>query len=107
MNVTPLRAITLAGLLLAALCVQSSTAVALGPTAPEISSARAALNAAPSASPARQVVVVHGPAKESSRTFDWKDASVGAGVTAVIGLLIFGGASLFGRRRLRGRLPAS
>jgi hypothetical protein len=60
-----------------------------------------------SAIPAGQFGVVHPLANQSSRTFEWGDASVGAAVTAGIGLLILGAASLFGRRRVRGRLPAS
>jgi hypothetical protein len=51
--------------------------------------------------------VVHPSANQLSRTFDWSDASVGAAVTAGIGLLILAGASLFGRRRVSERLPAS
>lgn len=51
--------------------------------------------------------VIHPSANQSSRTFDWADASVGAVVTAGIGLLILAGASLFGRRRVSERLPAS
>jgi hypothetical protein len=50
---------------------------------------------------------VRAQARQPSRTFDWADASVGAGVTAGIGLLILAGASLAGRRRVRGQLPAS
>jgi hypothetical protein len=46
-------------------------------------------------------------ASQSSEAFDWADAGVGAGVTAAIGLLLLAGASLFGRRQLRGRLRAS
>jgi hypothetical protein len=59
------------------------------------------------ASAARQAGVAHAAANQSSRTFDWADAGVGAAVTAGIGLVILGGASLYGRRRVHGRLPAS
>jgi hypothetical protein len=55
----------------------------------------------------RQVRVVHAPVNQPRGTFDWAAASVGAGVTAGIGLLVAGGALLFGRRRVRGQLRAS
>jgi hypothetical protein len=150
MTITPLRAVGLAGLLLAALCVQTSSAAAMGPrqadhasTPPAIYvtpyiagnpqasvanpspaagcpcnadlpgglSAAAELptrsNAARSADSVREVGVVHARANQSSRSFDWNDAIVGAAVTAAVGLLVLGGASLLGRRRLRGGLPTS
>jgi hypothetical protein len=43
----------------------------------------------------------------SRGTFDWADASVGAAVTLIVGLLVAGGALLFGRRRVRGQLGTS
>jgi hypothetical protein len=159
MNVTPLRAVHLAGLLLVALCALSSAAAAKGPewayrasppaavgtsslsgsdgqcpcnaglpqasvvnaSSPAGCPCNAGLPDGPSsalsarvpsenivpASAARQVSVVHAPANQPRGTFDWAAASVGAGVTAGIGLLVAGGALLFGRRRVRGQLRAS
>jgi hypothetical protein len=91
MNVTPLRTLGLAGCLLAALFVQSSTAAAAGPQ--QVYQASVSLNRYTAGQPQPPV------AKPSPA------ASVGAGVAAATGLLILGGASRFGRRRLR--LPAS
>jgi hypothetical protein len=150
MTITPLRAVGLAGLLLAALSVQTSSAAATGPRQADHASTPPAIhvtpylaanpqaavatpspaagcpcnadlpgglsaaaqsptrsNAARSANSARQVGALHPRANQSSRTFDWNDAIVGAAVTAAVGLLVLGAASLLGRRRLRGRLPVS
>jgi hypothetical protein len=158
MNVTPHRAVHLAGLLLVALCALSSAAAAKGPewayrASPPAAVGTSSLNgsdgcpcnaglpqasvvnaSSPAGCPcnaglpdgpssaltarvpsenivparaARQVRVVHAPAKQPRGTFDWAAASVGAGVTAGIGMLVAGGALLFGRRRVRGQLRAS
>jgi hypothetical protein len=56
---------------------------------------------------ADRIGVVPGPASQPSGTFDWADASVGAGFTVVIGLLVAGGALVFSRRRVREQLRAS
>jgi hypothetical protein len=55
----------------------------------------------------RRVRVVHARSTQPRGTFDWAAASVGAGVTAGLGLLVVGGALLFSRRRVRGQLQAS
>jgi hypothetical protein len=54
-----------------------------------------------------QLGVASAPAIQTSGTFDWADASVGAGVTAGIGLFLAGGALMFGRRRVHEQLRAS
>jgi hypothetical protein len=154
MNVTPLRAVRLAGPLLVALCVLSPAAAAKGPEQAYLASPSAAGGISRSSVsdvqcpcnaglPVRQVASVQLPqcpcnvaggppgglpailalherrgvpaqtiqpratTIPSRGTFDWADASVGAAVTLIVGLLVAGGALLFGRRRVRGQLGTS
>jgi hypothetical protein len=46
------------------------------------------------------------PATQPGGTFEWADASVGAGFALMISLLVAGGASIRARRRVPGQLTA-
>lgn len=113
MNIALLRAACTSGLLLVALSAISPPASAATPAGawpvPGLGSpatVRADAGGTSSAS-VSDVRVVPGPATQPSGTFDWADASAGAGFTAGIGLLVAGGALMFSRRRVREQLRAS
>jgi hypothetical protein len=125
MNIALLKAACASGLLLVALSAISPPAGAVTPAgawpvpglgSPATVRAHAGGTASVSSSatysdPIRsggfQVGVASAPAIQTSGRFDWADASVGAGVTAGIGLFLAGGALMFGRRRVREQLRAS
>lgn len=118
MNVTPLKAVRSAGLVLIALTALSSTAAAMGPGCPCMVAGGppgglpALLHAAHDAArtdlavPVAHVAVASSPATQPGTTFDWPDAGVGAGFTLAIGLLGVGGASVLRRRPRRTHVGA-
>ena len=109
MNTALRKAACTSGLLLVALSASSPPAGAATPAGawpvPGLGSP-ATLRGDAGAS-VSDVRVVPGPATQPSESFEWADASVGAGFTAGIGLLVAGGALTFSRRRVREQLPAS
>ena len=137
MNIALLKAACASGLLLVALSALASTTAAMGPSqayqaphqappagawpvpglgSPATVRADAGGTASVSSSPTYsdpirsggfQLGVASASAIQTSGRFDWADASVGAGVTAGIGLLVAGGAMVFSRRRVREQLRVS
>ncbi|MDX6600469.1 MAG: hypothetical protein QOE87_4356 [Gaiellales bacterium] len=118
MGITALRVACAIGFLLLALYALTSTASAMPGSWPRV----AAIGGDEMRSGGGQVVAKAGApgsghhytgdqllqqaAIQPGNVFDWADASVGAGFTVVLGLLVAGGAFVSGRRRVHGQLSA-